>query len=106
MKGTVKQIKTFYSAANSIFFYKMLKLICKRYSTLQVTKKDGIKTLLLNLKPVNALTPQLLTELRNELLDLRKDDTTKGLIFGSAFPKVLSAGLDLKTLVAHSGTIC
>jgi enoyl-CoA hydratase/carnithine racemase len=77
-------------------------MLLKRFaSTLSISESKGIKTILLNLKPVNALTPELLQELHQELHHLHSCKTTKGLIFGSAFPKVLSAGLDLKTLVAH-----
>lgn len=70
-------------------------------------ESPGIHSLFLNSKPVNALDPLLMTSLKTELERLHADSsvyirlTSKGILFGSAFPKVLSAGLDLKTLVAH-----
>jgi hypothetical protein len=65
------------------------------------TDSNGIRKILLNSKPVNVLNPPLLHELRSELSDIHRNKDIRGLIFGSEFSKVLSAGLDLKTLVAH-----
>ena len=78
---------------------------CQRRSLSYITKSikpNGIQTLTLNSKPVNALTPGLLHELKDELTTVRDSpDSVRGLILTSALPKVYSAGLDLKTLVAH-----
>ncbi|KAJ3268939.1 dodecenoyl-CoA isomerase [Terramyces sp. JEL0728] len=70
-------------------------------STLSTEFNNGIYKLTLNYKPVNALEPKLLNELHQELVNIHKNKEIKGLILKSAFPKVLSAGLDLKTLVDH-----
>ncbi|KAJ3254638.1 hypothetical protein HK103_007048 [Boothiomyces macroporosus] len=70
-------------------------------STISTEFNNGIYKLTLNHKPVNALEPKLLNELHQELLGIHKNSEIKGLILQSAFPKVLSAGLDLKTLVDH-----
>ena len=64
--------------------------------------KEGIFNLQLNSKPVNALTPELLSDLKAALQDVHSNPgEIKGLILNSGLPKVFSAGLDLKTLVAH-----
>jgi 3,2-trans-enoyl-CoA isomerase len=49
---------------------------------------------------VNALTTELMQELLAELKDIQHSNTS-GLLLASSLPKVFSAGLDLKTLVAH-----
>lgn len=76
---------------------------CRNLSFLskQINSK-GIQILTLKNKPVNALIPLLLQELKEELLIVKQPQSNvKGLILASALPKVYSAGLDLKTLVAH-----
>ena len=62
--------------------------------------KGSIKLLKFNFKPVNAMTTELMQELLTDLEEIRHSQTS-GLLLASALPKVFSAGLDLKTLVAH-----
>ncbi|KAI8902193.1 ClpP/crotonase-like domain-containing protein [Globomyces pollinis-pini] len=73
----------------------------RRISYITKSIENQVCTLKLNSKPVNALDTPLLKQLHSELLELHNDKNIKGLIFGSSLPKVLSAGLDLKTLVDH-----
>ena len=68
---------------------------------LNCSLKSNIQVILMNSKPVNALTIPLLQELKVELQRIHASSDIKGVVFGSLLPKVLSAGLDLKTLVAH-----
>ncbi|KAJ3000504.1 dodecenoyl-CoA isomerase [Globomyces sp. JEL0801] len=75
----------------------------RRISYITKSIENQVCTLKLNSKPVNALDTPLLKQLHSELLELHNDKNIKGLIFGSSLPKVLSAGLDLKTLVDHPG---
>jgi 3,2-trans-enoyl-CoA isomerase len=66
-----------------------------------IDKSSGIKTISLNYKPVNALDRKLLNELHSELTLVHKNPSEiKGLVLKSSFPKIFSAGLDLKTLVS------
>jgi 3,2-trans-enoyl-CoA isomerase len=67
---------------------------------LSITKLKNIKLIRFNSKPVNALTTELMQEFLTELQAIKNSSTT-GLLLASSLPKVFSAGLDLKTLVAH-----
>ncbi|KAI8928468.1 enoyl-CoA hydratase/isomerase family-domain-containing protein [Entophlyctis helioformis] len=57
-----------------------------------------VATVLLNGPPVNALTTELLADLKKQLQALRKEPLVRGIVFGSRLPHVVSAGLDLRTL--------
>jgi enoyl-CoA hydratase/carnithine racemase len=81
---------------------KPVQAFSRNYSAITATTDQAtrIKTITLNAKPVNALDRNLLTELHKELTQIHASpNEISGVIFKSAFPKVLSAGLDLKTLV-------
>ena len=64
-------------------------------SALIVSKADGVASVSLNHRPVNALTQGVCEELRQCLGELEADPQVRGLLLGSALPGLFSAGLDL-----------
>lgn len=64
---------------------------------LDVTREDGLARVRLDRPPVNALTPDLLAELRGTFGDLAGDDDVRGVLLGSTLEGHFSAGLDLPT---------
>ncbi|EOD38297.1 dodecenoyl-CoA isomerase [Emiliania huxleyi CCMP1516] len=64
-------------------------------SALIVSKADGMASVSLNHRPVNALTQGVCEELRQCLGELEADPQVRGLLLGSALPGLFSAGLDL-----------
>mmetsp|Transcript_10443 Transcript_10443/g.33158 ORF Transcript_10443/g.33158 Transcript_10443/m.33158 type:complete len:285 (-) Transcript_10443:159-1013(-) len=62
------------------------------------TETPQVKRLEMGQPPVNALSMDLLTELKDVLRTARKDKECRGLVVASSVPKVFSAGLDLSEL--------
>jgi len=57
-------------------------------------------------KPVNALTLELLEELRTTIVELEEDPQVRGVVLGSAVPNIFSGGLNLMTFYgADSDTL-
>lgn len=68
-----------------------------------VEKKDNVAFLTLNRPDVlNALSYELLLELKNELEAVSKDDEVKGIFIQGAGDKAFSAGADIASLQASS----
>jgi enoyl-CoA hydratase/carnithine racemase len=70
-------------------------------NTLSCSIDNGVATLTLNHPPVNALTPQLLTDLDAAFDSLSKDDTVKVIIV-TGTGRVFVAGADIKVLASIS----
>ena len=71
----------------------------QKESVLDVSKKENIIYLTLNRPQVlNALSSELLLELRNELDRIRKDSTVKGVFITGSGDKAFSAGADIEFL--------
>jgi enoyl-CoA hydratase len=64
-------------------------------SPLEITRDDGLARVLLDRPPVNALTPDLLSSLRDAFGELATDDAVDGVLFGSTLDETFSGGLDL-----------
>jgi len=59
-------------------------------------KHDGVASISLNNRPVNALSHGVCLELRAAIKELEADGATRGLILGSALPNLFSGGLDIR----------
>jgi len=59
-------------------------------------RNDGVASISLNNRPVNALTHQVCTDLRVAIHELEADSSVRGLILASALPNLFSAGLDIR----------
>ena len=66
--------------------------------TLDLTKKEGIATVVLKKPPVNVLTTDLIDELNTFIVSLKNDTETKIVIFKSFHEKFFIAHLDLNII--------
>ncbi|XP_066256114.1 enoyl-CoA delta isomerase 1, mitochondrial-like [Euwallacea similis] len=81
--------------------FKLFMGLARNYSSaplvnVQVSNKTGISVLTLERPPVNSLNLELLSELKQSLIDLEKN-RSRGVILTSAF-KTFSSGLDIKEM--------
>jgi 3,2-trans-enoyl-CoA isomerase len=59
-------------------------------------KHEGVASISLNNRPVNALSHGVCVELKAAIHELEEDGSTRGLILGSALPNLFSGGLDIR----------
>lgn len=65
------------------------------YTTLRVSREDGIVRVTLDNPPVNILDSALTADLRNLLTALRDDDSVRVIVFDSADPEFFIAHVDM-----------
>ncbi|XP_054743336.1 enoyl-CoA delta isomerase 1, mitochondrial-like [Anastrepha obliqua] len=75
-------------------FLRSMSSVDAQYTKLEVNEKTGIATLTLNRPPVNSLNLEMLTDIRNAILDA-ENNKCKGLILTSSSNSVFCAGLDI-----------
>ena len=76
------------------------------YATLVMTVADGVATIALNQPETrNALSAELLGELRAALLHARDDDAVRAVVLASTHEKVFSSGANLNAFGSDASTI-
>ncbi len=65
------------------------------YQLIKYEKQDKVARITLNVPPLNWITIPMLKEMNDALLDVRKDETVKLLIFDHAGEKAFSSGVDV-----------
>lgn len=59
-------------------------------------RREGIARIVLNRPPVNAINPQMASELNQALLRARRDEEVRAVIIAGAGDRAFSAGIDLR----------
>lgn len=80
-----------------------IKPVTRAFSSISIHKlTDHVVEMRMEKAPVNSFDSDMLKEFASSVKRLENDTNVKGLVLTSAFPRVFSAGLDLKELTAPS----
>ena len=63
-------------------------------------KKNGVTHVIMNSPPANAMSPNLLDQLGEVVVQLETDTETRAVLFRTALEKIFMAGADLKHLLS------